>query len=200
MLSQNNNKPVISSTGDSVEIQKLILLAKNGDKDAYSQVYTLLFTPLYRYILSHSHDVELTKDLCQQVFLKFYEALATYKPEKSPLAYLFTIAHNLLINHFEKEKLRPSIPYDDTLLETFKDDSVDIVSDADTALLSKSIDNYLSYLSEDEQNVLRLYFYAELSYKEIREITGKEEGALRKIKERALHKLRNLTLHLYVEN
>jgi DNA-directed RNA polymerase specialized sigma subunit len=43
---------------------------------------------------------------------------------------------------------------------------------------------------------VRLYFYAELSHKEIAEVLEKEEAYVRKIKERALKKLRILTNHL----
>jgi RNA polymerase sigma factor (sigma-70 family) len=54
----------------------------------------------------------------------------------------------------------------------------------------------LPSLTEDEQDVIRLYFYSELSYKEISEILDKEEVYLRKLKERALKKLRILTKNL----
>ena len=45
-----------------------------------------------------------------------------------------------------------------------------------------------------------MYFYAELEYKEIANILEKEEASVRKIKERALKKLRALTYHLYEGN
>jgi RNA polymerase sigma-70 factor (ECF subfamily) len=179
-----------------VHIQKLIKSAQQGDAEAFGEVYTKLFTPLYRYILSRSHDVELTNDLCQQTFLKFYEALPGYKPEKSPLAYLFTIARNLLINNYEKKTFAT---LDEGLLESYKDDS-DPLEDAHVALLASSINDYLPELSEDEREVIRLYFFSELSYEEIATVLNKEEASLRKIKERALKKLRVLTSHLNVEN
>ena len=197
MLSQNNKKPVIDSTAGGIDLQKLIISAKHGDTEAFAKVYVELYTPLYRYVLSHIQDRELTNDICQQAFLKFYMALDTYEPRKTPLAYLFTVARNLLINYSEKEKLRFAIPFDDALLETFKDDSMDTMERAHIQLLAQSIDTYLSHLSNDEQEVIRLYFYGELEYKEIAEIMSKEEATLRKIKERALQKLRILTSHLY---
>jgi len=196
-LSHNHNLPVISTVGESVKLEKLILSAKKGDKEAFGIVYERLYTPLYRYVLSRSHNVELTKDVCQQAFLKFYEALASYEPEKSPLAYLFTIAKRLLINHHEK---RSSTPFDETLMETMGDESVDIVTDAHVKLLAESIDDYLPSLTDDERDVIRLHFYGELSHKEIAEILEKEEAYIRKLKERALKKLRILTQHLYEGN
>lgn len=194
MLSQNPKRPVIDSTGGAESLRALILRAKKGDAEAFAEVYTSLYTPLYRYTLSRCHDVELSNDICQQAFLRFYEALEGYQPDKTPLAYLFTIAKRLLINHHEK---RSFAPFDEALLETTSDESVDILEDTHIRLLAESIDEYLPSLTEDEQEVIRMHFYGELSHKEIAELLEKEEASVRKVKERALKKLRILTRHLY---
>jgi len=197
MLSQNNSSSVISSVGDSKALKKLIDSAKMGDRDAFSELYKLFYTPLYRYTLSRCQDRELAEDICQQVFLKFYESLDSYTLEKSPLAYLFTIAKHLLINHKEKKTFSP---FDKILEDTLPDDSSTIIDEAHVKLLAESINGYLPHLTEEEQELIRLYFYAELSYKEIAPIMDKQEDHLRKIKERALKKLRVLTQHLHEEH
>lgn len=194
MLSQNQNEPVISSVGNSEDIRSLILSAKKGDVEAFGTVYTALYTPLYRYIFSRCRDKELTNDICQQTFLRFFQALPGYEPEKSPLAYLFTIAKHLLINQGEK---KTALPFDETLFETTADDTVNIVEETHLRLLADSINSYLPSLSGDEEEVIRMHFYGELSHKEIGEALRKEEATIRKIKERALKKLRALTRHLY---
>lgn len=197
MLSQNNSLPVIVSTGDHSALKRLILQAKKGDTDAFGSLYSTLYVPLYRYVVSKSKDSELASDICQQTFLRFYEALSSYEPEKSPLAYLFTIAKRLLINHGERKTFES---FDDTLLETYNDDSQAVLNETHIKNLAMSINTYLPSLKDDEQEVIRLYFFAELSYKEISNIIEKEEAHIRKIKERALKKLRILTAHLHEEN
>ena len=137
MLSQNNNSPVISNVGDGVLLRNLILKAKKGDKEAFGQVYLTLYTPLYRYVLSKCRDKELVDDICQQTFLKFYEALNSYEPEKTPLAYLYTIAKRLLINHREKKTFES---FDETLLESFDDNQGTLIDELDIQNLSKVID------------------------------------------------------------
>jgi RNA polymerase sigma-70 factor, ECF subfamily len=194
MLSQNNNSPVISLTGDGIMLKKVILRAKEGDKEAFGTLYTHFYTPLYRYALSRCKDKDLAEDICQQTFLKFYEALSSYEPEKSPLAYLFTIAKRLLINHGEKKTFQP---FDETFLETYNDESTSIIDEIHLERLSEEINSFLPKLTDDEQEVIRLYFFSELNYKEISDVLEKEEAYLRKIKERALKKLRILTQHLY---
>lgn len=196
MLSQNKQPDVISSVGDIYTLRKLIISAKEGDAAAFESVYTLLYTPLYRYTLSRCRDTELANDVCQQSFLNFYKALGSYEPDKSPLAYLFTIAKRLLINHHEKNA---KVSFDEELLEREEDVGVDILDETHVKQLAEKINEYLPNLTLDEQEVVRLYFYSELGYKEISEVIGKEEVYIRKIKERALKKLRLLTNHLYVE-
>lgn len=193
MLSQNNNSPVIKGTGDIKALQNLILSAKNGNKEAFGQVYVNLYTPLYRYVISRCHDPNLAEDVCQQTFLKFYGALPNYEPLTSPLAYLFTVAKRILINHKEKES---PVFFDESILESLEDNSSDVVEELDVKILAEKINTYLPYLTEDEQDVTRLYFYSEYEYKEIAEILSKEEASIRKIKERALKKLRALTNHI----
>ncbi len=194
MLSQNNPLSVIVDTGDHNALKKLILQAKKGDMEAFGSLYSTLYVPLYRYVISKSHDNELAQDVCQQTFLRFYEALDSYEPEKSPLAYLFTIAKRLLINHGEKKTFES---FDEVLLETYSDDSGDVLDTIHIKNLADTITTYLSSLTSDEEEVIRLYFFAELRYKEISDIVEKEEVYVRKIKERALKKLRILTAHLH---
>ena len=197
MLSQNNSSSVIVSTGDAEGLKKLILEAKRGNTEAFGALYTALYVPLYRYVISKCHDPELAVDVSQQAFLKFYEALTLYEPEKTPLAYLFTIAKRLLINHSEKKTFES---FDETLLETYNDTSFIILDDTHIKNLAEKIDTYLPSLTQDEQDVVQMYFYGELSYKEISDVLEKEEAYIRKIKERALKKLRILTEHLHETN
>ena len=198
MLSQNNSSPVIINAGDNKALIKLILEAKRGNKEAFGSLYTALYIPLYRYVISKCHDKELAVDVSQQAFLKFYEALSSYEPEKSPLAYLFTIAKRLLINHSEKKTFES---FDETLLETYSDSgAAAILDEAHIKNLAATINTYLPSLTSDEQEVVRMYFYSELSYREISDVLEKEEAYVRKIKERALKKLRILTEHLHEKN
>lgn len=197
MLSQNNSSSVIVSTGDHEALKKLILEAKRGNTEAFGTLYTALYVPLYRYVISKCHDPELAVDISQQVFLKFYEALSLYEPEKTPLAYLFTIAKRLLINHSEKKTFES---FDEALLDTYNDSEISILDETHIKNLAETINTYLPSLTHDEQDVIRMYFYAELSYKEISDVLEKEEAYIRKIKERALKKLRILTEHLHETN
>lgn len=197
MLSQNPNKPVISSTGDTEELKHIIHKAKSGDAKAFEEIYTRVYSPLYRYIYSRTGNKEKAEDLSQHVFLRFYEALPRYEHregEGSLLAYLFTIGKRLIINEGTRKTYTP---LDEEMFEQVEDESVNTIEEAHTAFLAEKINDYLPSLSEDEEEIIRLFFYAELSHKEIATVLHKEEASVRKIKERALRKLRTLTKHLH---
>jgi RNA polymerase sigma-70 factor (ECF subfamily) len=197
MLSHNPFKPVISDTGGANELKDTIHKAKNGDAKAFEEIYTRVYTPLYRYIYSRTGNKEQADDISQQVFLRFYEALPRYEyrgDEGSLLAYLFTIGKRLIINEGTRKK---HIPLDDEMFEEVGDESIDTLSEVHIALLAEKINDYLPLLSDDEEEVIRLFFYAELSHKEIALVLQKEEAGVRKIKERALRKLRTATKHLH---
>lgn len=184
MLSQNNNIPVIYSAG---EVQDLIDKAKAGDKHAFGLIYKSFLTPLYRYVLSRCNDVTLTDDICQTTFLRFYEALPRYSPTKSPLAYLFTIARNLLIN--EHQKMKPEYVDQETL--SMFDDPSNFVEEIDTTIEYDRIKALINELSSNEQDVIHLFYHSELEFKEIALIMDQREDWVRQTKHRALKKLQS---------
>jgi RNA polymerase sigma-70 factor (ECF subfamily) len=198
MLSQNQTSPVNTIVGDVHTLKSLIQEAKNGNSTSFGRLYMYLYTPLYRYVYSRTHSKELTEDICQNTFIRFYEALPRYEDrdgENSLLAYLFTIAKRLIINEGTKKK---SITITEEEWEQLDDTSTDIVEESHVKLLAEHINEYLDILSDIEEDVIRLFYYAELTHKEISAVLYKEEFYIRKVKERALSKLRKVTKHLHV--
>lgn len=197
MLSQNQKSSVIPSAEDTQALKDLIEKAKQGDAQSFEVIYRHLYTPLYRYVYSRTHHKQQAEDLCQQAFLKFYEALPRYEYREhdgSVLAYMFTIAKRLMINESVKKQ---SVNTEEEVFEGIEDENVDIMSEIHVRQLSEHINDYLHILSELEEEVIRLIYYGELSHKEVAAILDKEEAYIRKLKERALKKLRLATKHLH---
>ena len=190
MLSQNNNLPVIYSVG---EIKVLIDKAKSGDKQAFDLLYKNFLTPLYRYVLSKCGDVHLSEDICQLTFLRFYEALPRYENKKSPLAYLFTTARNLIIN--EHNKFKPEYLDNEKIFEV-KDDS-DFSKEIDIKITYKQIESFIKELSNNEQDVVNLIYLSELDIKEVASVLEQTEEWVRQIKHRALKKLQIKSKQFY---
>ena len=87
---------------DSESLEILINQAKNGDKQAFSDLYSTLYTPLFRFIKSRTGNHDKSLDICQEVFLKWYKSLDTYEIKMKPLSYLMMIGIRLIINEGKK--------------------------------------------------------------------------------------------------
>lgn len=86
-------------------LETLIYKAKNGDKTAFSTLYTELYTPLFRFVKSRTNNHEKSLDICQETFLKWYKSLDTYEIKMKPLSYLMMISMRLIINDGQKKKV-----------------------------------------------------------------------------------------------
>lgn len=167
--------------------KELMRRAKAGDETAIAAIYELYFTPVYRYLRLRVANREDCEDLVQMVFLKAYQAFPNFQErEGSPLAYFFTIARNLAIDHWRKQ--RGHLHSD---IESFE--LIDGSEASDQALAGEGkrlVYQALAKLKKDQREVLILRFINELSNREIAGIMEKTEEAVRQIQSRALRALR----------
>lgn len=176
---------------DQEHLKELILLAKSGDAASFEEVYTTYYTPLYRYILNRIKNKQEAEDMTQTVFMKIWNAIPAWdNKHTSPLAFFFTVARNTLIDHFRKNAHREIVS--DEIVSNY----AEVQGSSDDQSISReqkeSLDAILAKLSDEQQEIIRLYYTNDLTYKEIADITGKRENAIRQIHSRAIKKLREL--------
>lgn len=176
---------------------ELIEKAKNGDKNAFGELYNELYTPLYRFVLSRSRDKEKTLDICQDVFVRWYNSMDTYEAKIHPKSYLMMIATRLMIND-SKKKSSVQLPEDaDEFIADEADDIQDVLDfEADVA----ETKDLFQYLNEDQQSVLNMRYVSDLDTETIAEALEKTTENIRQIESRALRKLRNLYKEKYAKN
>ncbi|NBB89215.1 MAG: sigma-70 family RNA polymerase sigma factor [Bacteroidetes bacterium] len=68
---------------------------------------------LYRYIIRRVKDDALAKDLVQETFLAAYKSRSQYSPGSNPMAWLYTIIKNKMIDHYRSEQRKPTDSLDD---------------------------------------------------------------------------------------
>lgn len=83
---------------------ELIEQLRDGDIEAFDQVYQRYAGKLYSFSLKYLKSKEEAEELVQSVFLKVWENQAKLKKETSFKSYLFTIAYNEICNIFRKRK------------------------------------------------------------------------------------------------
>ena len=167
-------------------INELVEKAQSGDTEAFSQLYDIFFTPLYRYVYYRVSKDEY-EDILEMVFMKMWTNLKKYKKTKSTFSsWVFRIAHNLVVDHYRSAggtvELSPAIE------DQSKESQAPGMAERrlNNAILKQS----LMRLKEDYQQILVLKFLDELKNDEIAMILGRSQNSLRILQFRALRALR----------
>jgi RNA polymerase sigma-70 factor (ECF subfamily) len=132
---------------------------------------------LYSYIMLMVRKRELADDIFQDTFVKIINTLKSgnYKEEGKFIQWAMRIAHNLVIDHFRKQK---KLPVAESKNENF--DIFDTISFTDPSVeeqmvidqIHSDVKKLIEYLPNEQKEVLFLRCYAGLSFKEIAEQTN----------------------------
>jgi RNA polymerase sigma-70 factor (ECF subfamily) len=125
--------------------------------------------PLIRYVCRIVGDLDRARDVVQDTFLKLCAA-DREKVEDRLAAWLYTVARNRALDVYKKE--RRMSPTSDTALEVFESALPSPADVAEREEAKSQVFLALEKLPPRQQEVLRLKFQENLSYKEIAEITG----------------------------
>ena len=169
---------------------ELVVLAKDGDKDAFGELYERYLDKIYNYVyyrMGNHHDAE---DLTARVFFRAMAHIESYTERGVPFqAWLYRIAHNLVANWHRDRGRRKVIPLDEFIAASLKSDSPD--SQAEDQEERDALRAAIRRLPEERQQLLLLKFVEHLSNAEIGEIMDRTEGAIKSLYHRTLLTLRD---------
>ena len=180
----------MSPNGDARSDRLLVDAAREGDEAALSELYTLYFPRVYRYILARMGNTYDAEDLAEEVFMRVLEAIGRFQWREAPFsAWLFRIAHNAVISQRRKENARGrSAPLTDGLAV----DSAGPDELVENRLALNEIMDAAQGLPDAQRQVIALRFAAELSVAETARAMGKGEGNVKVIQHKAISKLREI--------
>lgn len=159
------------------------------DPETLAEIYDEYSVKIYNYIYHRTGDRPLAEDLTADVFLRALEAIQGDKGWTSSLqGWLYRIAHNLVVDHYRRQSKREGPPLNERIAAT-EDRSVQI---AERILSSRKVRSALHHLTEEQQQVIVLKFAEDLSNREVAEILGKTEGAVKALQHRGLAALRRV--------
>ena len=155
------------------------LLVKNyiaGDENALTILINKHQSKIYGFIYSKLSDRDISDDIFQDTFIKVIKTLKSnsYNEEGKFLPWVMRISHNLIIDHYRRNKKMPM--YRET--EEFSIFSImsDNVPSIESQLITTQVENDLRKLIEElpaeQKEVLMMRMYQDLSFKEISETTG----------------------------
>lgn len=153
---------------DNTLVQKFI----DGDQFALEELINRHKNRVFTYIVLIVRNHQLAEDIFQDTFIKVIRSLKTgkYTENGKFVSWVLRIAHNLIIDHFRKEKLLSTTSNDDTEIDLFNSQKYSDENIEDRLVyeqITEDVRNLIDLLPEDQRQVIIMRHYMGLSFKEI---------------------------------
>lgn len=166
------------------EEERIWIEKSKKDKREFEPLYNKYYDPLYRFFMRRTDDSALADDLCSATFFKALDGLAGFEWQGKPFgAWLYRIGTNELRKHFRDKK--PIYVIEEDKLNC-ADENVVLDPSEDMEQLIALLDE----LPEEELRILELKYFEDKSFREISELMGMGESAVKMRIYRLLSKLR----------
>ena len=159
----------------SLSDKDLIRLYLKGDDKAFNVLFNRYRSRIYTAIYLFVNDNDEANDIFQETFIKIIDTIrkGKYNEEGKFVQWALRIANNLCIDHFRKNKRSKIIKTNDDF-DIF--DTIPASENQESAIIKeqtyKAVRKVIEVLPVEQKEVLMLRMYAELSFKEIAQLTG----------------------------
>lgn len=169
--------------------KEIIALQRSGEYlkafNAIVESYTeRLYWHVRRFLCSHDD----ANDLVQDVFIKIWNALPSFKGESQMYTWIYRIATNESLNAIRRHRLRSFIEFDSPTERMIKKIDEDPYFNGDA--LQRELHKAIQRLPEKQKLVFNLRYFDEMKYEDIAEITGTSVGALKASYHHAYNKIK----------
>lgn len=175
----------------------ILLMQKiaSGDTAAARVLVLKWQKPLINFFYRSLNNIHSAEDLAQQTFINLLRNAEKYTPEAAFPAYLFRIAHNILISDFRSRSRKNAEATDPAELPAVADNADPIAQNE----LKKSFADAVERLPENHRTAILLFCQQELSYSEIAETMNTSVSNVKNWVHRARQALRN-SLSAFLEH
>ena len=175
-----------------VDVEALVRRARTGDHDALGELYDRFRDRVARFATGRLGDAEKAEDVTSETFEAMLRNLRGYRPGTDFEAWLFTIAHRRVADHFRRQSRRREPRLDEAVAGLAGD--VVVAGGPEEAVLAAERHAEVAVafrrLRPEQQEVLALRVLGGLSAAQVGAVLGKSEGAVRVAQHRALASLR----------
>lgn len=157
---------------DTLNDNQLVQNFINGDQLALEELVRRHKNRVFTYIVLIVKNHQLAEDIFQDTFIKVIRSLKTgkYTENGKFVSWVLRIAHNLIIDHFRKEKLLNTTSNDDTEIDLFNSQRYSDENIEDKLVyeqITEDVRKLVELLPEDQRQVIMMRHYMGLSFKEI---------------------------------
>jgi len=156
---------------------ELITRFIKGEESCFEELIHRHKNKVFAYINLYIRDQALAEDIFQDTFLKVIQSVKAgkYSDNGKFLSWVMRIAHNLIIDNFRRVKQMNTISndnYESDLFNSIKLADDNIENEIIKRQIQKDVRTMISFLPDDQKEVVILRHYADLSFKEIADLTG----------------------------
>ena len=177
--------------------EALMTQLRRGDREALAELVRRYQNDIFRFCLHYVREVELAREMAQETFLKVYVARKRFDPKRKFKPWVLCIARNLCLNQLKRKKtvrMEALEEYASTarqqsgeVLRSPEDGPEEAAMAAERReLLARALES----LNDEAREVLALRYFEKMSARQIAEIIGSTEGAVRTKLHRILTGLR----------
>jgi RNA polymerase sigma-70 factor (ECF subfamily) len=131
---------------------------------------------IYGFIYSKMPDRDVADDIFQDTFIKVIKTLKSnsYNEEGKFLPWVMRISHNLIVDHYRKNKKMPMLRETEefSIFSILTDNSLNAEGRIITDAIEKDLHKIIQQLPDDQREVLEMRIFQDLSFNEIAEQTG----------------------------
>jgi RNA polymerase sigma-70 factor (ECF subfamily) len=165
------------TTAAPLEDAQVVRQVLRGKQEMFSLLVERYQKPIFNYIYRFYGNYELAQELTQETFLRCYQFLKSYDPERKFSTWLYTVAKNLCIDELKKQRSAREVPLEDVLPAVDAKDAEGSADHNQQADCIRSEENFklleaLQELPASARTVLLLHYFQGLSYQEIGETLG----------------------------
>jgi RNA polymerase sigma-70 factor (ECF subfamily) len=164
---------------------ELTLLAgvQKRDPQALAQVHDTYYPAIFRFVAFRVGDHETAEDLTSEVFTRLLNAVRDRNaPQNTLRGWLYRVAANVVADYHRKNYKVKHVELD----ESIKSNVIDPAEALSSKQLLAELSGALAELTTDQQNVISLRFGYEMAIRDVAQVMGKSEGAVKQLQARAV--------------
>ena len=166
------------------KLTPIVIKAKSGDKTALNTLFTETYNSVYFFTLKTVKDETLAADITQETFVTIFQNLDTLNDPVAYPAWSRQITYRHCLQYLKKQNRETTVDENEdgsTIFDTIEEDRTEFIPDEqlDKEDFKKTILNIVDSLPEEQRTSVILYYYDELSVKQIAEIQGVTEGTVK---------------------
>ena len=173
------------------KLKAAIIVFRNGDREAFTEIYNLQYNHVYYIALQHAKNEQEAQDIAQESFIEIYKSLDTLKEVEHFNAWINRIVYSFFIKSIRSKQVSERVHLSET---TNLEDIVTSSEQSDpseiyiTDEVLGAVEVSFQQLSGPLQEVARMRFFDELSISEISEVLNVPQGTVKS----RIHKVRSI--------